>query len=221
MPLKVPDEEFLSKSGKRSAIIQGHLKASVHGEKKTGLVLPEMLDWAAKSLGYIDGGCLHQRSIERKHRYECSGYNTEIVNNDVFIVKNCRVCDKRFLTKMEDKYTCSNSCSHSTEESKKNFVERTKNGQLKKQKQTQENQISAYLELKQSLKRDPKKSEWVKKCKEKNIPHRTRTKSRGGFSPYVLHSFSHLKEFASTFNHRVVKVEFLEGNDPRGQTRRL
>ncbi|UCE13076.1 MAG: TSCPD domain-containing protein, partial [Candidatus Heimdallarchaeota archaeon] len=67
-------------------------------------------------------------------------------------------------------------------------------------------QIQYYLELKESLDREPYRKEWESKCRQFSIPFRSGTE-------FGFKTFRELKEYASIYNDKVVKVEFLGEED--------
>jgi len=133
------------------------------------------------------------------------------IEGRLFVRKVCETCSVEFIVPWgkRDRCFCSLSCSNS----KPSGIETRKEGLNKsfktRQKKTLDDQISIYLNFKNTYNREPTKKEWEESCRVSKVPFRLRPKSTSK-NQYTLTSFSHLKELANNFNHRVVSVECLE-----------
>jgi len=132
--------------------------------------------------------------------------------NSVMVEKICEFCGEKFansFNKREISY-CSFECymryfnSNSDSISKRvKGVRRTYKILAKKE---QEEQMQCYLELKNSLNREPLKTEWEQRCRESSVPFRLGTKF--GFKTYA-----DLKASTSMSNHKIVHVEYIGEED--------
>jgi ribonucleotide reductase alpha subunit len=127
------------------------------------------------------------------------------------VTKKCEHCNEEFeieWNRREQSY-CSLPCSNIALNNKritaghyKRLADKNKIINSEKQSNIREQQIIVFNDLKFKFKREPMKSEWVKECKTRKISSEIARIS----SPF--RNYNVLKETASTFNHRVVSVEF-------------
>jgi ribonucleotide reductase alpha subunit len=168
--------------------------------------------WAAQELGYehIDED---PRVVKTYKKYLQQGYDCEILNGKVFVVKRCEVCGRKFRVKpfFREVGACSVSCSlkikWQDEQFKKNFIERLNAIHQERKQAVKEVQAKVYSDLKFKLGREPLKSEWARECKKQNIS----TEISRGNSPF--RSYSDLKSYAADYNHKVVSVELVGYED--------
>jgi len=131
------------------------------------------------------------------------------INNQLFIKRNCEVCNKEMILpiKSREQAYCSKSCinkniSHTTKRTKEQGIYFTN-----KQKNTLHKQIMIFKDLQEIIGKDPMKKEWENTCKEKKISYKFNPHST---NKYILKSFTDLKKRALIYNHRVIKVEKLK-----------
>lgn len=172
-----------------------------------------LLSWCASQLGYDN---VDPRVARQLAKVQSNGYDAYIKDGAVFVKKSCGnpSCNDELHLHHSDKHAvyCSTKCATSTEEHISTFIKRNRDGQINKQQITFESQIKIFNELKETLGRDPKKIEWETACKDTDVSGRIRTEIPNNFTnPYVFHTYNQLKETASTYNHKVVRVENLEG----------
>jgi len=67
----------------------------------------------------------------------------------------------------------------------------------------------AYKDLNNELNRSPMKKEWESRCRDTSVSFRIR-KIGTTDNPYAITSFKDLKKRAEEYNHRVVRIEWLE-----------
>ena len=132
--------------------------------------------------------------------------------NKVMVEKKCEYCEKKFVisfSKREGGF-CSSSCAMKflqTDEKIKAIRNKNMNAKYKTLTEAnREKEIEIYLKLKSKLGREPLKKEWENHCKQYSVSFRLGTKF--GFKTYA-----HLKEFASNYNHKVVRIEYLGKED--------
>ncbi len=142
--------------------------------------------------------------------------NTDLIcflnGNSVMVKKTCEYCGTEFsisYSKREIGY-CSKECymkyfnsSEVTKSKRRNGVRETYRGLASEKRK---NQIECFIELKERLDRIPFKKEWEKECRSKSIPYRLGTEF--GFKTY-----RELKESASMYNHKVLRVEIVGEED--------
>jgi len=131
--------------------------------------------------------------------------NGHIVNGMKIFTKKCCHCDVEFETKNKKAKYCSNNCCNIS----KKYTDIGNKVKLglkeyfdKKKEYTKISQIKIYNELKNILNKEPMKTEWVKECLNKNISANICRPA----APFK--SYSDLKEAASMYNHKFVKLEF-------------
>lgn len=136
-----------------------------------------------------------------------NGYNAKITEDNRLIVeRTCEECGNKFWTNYDTREyafcskTCANIYINKTTDTN---IRRTKTinetYKIKGEEKTQQ-QIKIYSDLKFNLKREPNFSEWANECKQNKIPSRLGTK-------YGLKSFDEVKEYAETYNHKIISVE--------------
>lgn len=135
------------------------------------------------------------------------------VGERLFAKKVCEHCGTGFVVPWgkRDRLYCSAACFNVYLQG----LEARNNGQrtafTHRQQGILHEQIMIYKDLQSSLSRDPSKKEWETACKTKNISYRFRSGASSSKNPYALTSFEDLKNRAEEYNHRVVRVEELEG----------
>lgn len=162
--------------------------------------------WAAQELGleYIDAD---PRVIKSYKKYTSIGYNCEIVNGQLIIIKNCEVCGVEFrAAKSSREYgVCGMSCGlkrgWKNPQNRSAIVGAIRMAHKKRKQEVGAMQIRAYTDLKFKLGKSPLKKEWIKACKDSGISYEISRLS----SP--IRGYDKLKEAASMYNHRVVSVE--------------
>lgn len=137
-----------------------------------------------------------------------SGYDCEIIDRHIHVIKNCEVCDNKFKIGFEsrEQCVCSTSCSNKIRDYSKN-KEGQKRAFGERRNTNRELQANVYLSLQFELKKEPTKKEWVDKCNLSGISPEISRMS----SPFK--SWNELKEYSSSYNHRVVSIEFLGNSD--------
>lgn len=161
--------------------------------------------WAALDLG-LDERLLNAdpRAVRAYERLSREGYDCEIVNGCVRVVKRCEKCGRRFdvAASRREVSFCSRSCiRHPSADT----ISRRRQGLLRtirnKQEVTREKQLLVFTKLRFELGRLPSKKEWQTECSKQKISFEI---ARGS-SPFRY--WKDLKTSASAFNHRVVSVE--------------
>lgn len=138
------------------------------------------------------------------------------VGEQMFAKKVCEHCSSEFVVPWgkRDRLYCSAKCFNVHLQS----LESRKNGQrtafVNRQQATLHDQIMAYKDLQDSLKRDPFKKEWEQECRSRSLSFRFRSGTSSTVNPHALKSFADLQARAENYNHRVVKVEVLDGEQP-------
>jgi hypothetical protein len=168
--------------------------------------------WAALELGfdYIDA---NPRTIKAYKKYTSEGYNCEIIDGQLLIIKNCEVCGKEFkVSPQRREYgVCSISCglkrAWSNPSFKTDIIKRINKAHQERKEKIRVAQTKVYSDLKFKLRRNPLKKEWVEACRENNVSCEIARAS----SPF--RQYEQLKEFAETYNHKVVSVEFVGYED--------
>ena len=159
----------------------------------------------ALSLGfiYVD---FDPRLLSTYNKMIESGYNAKIINNRVFVERGCEICHNHFWVEhgRREMSFCNMICVAKHLQKpvfrKKSQVARlTTEANLKIKKKEQ--QLIVFNNLKQEFGREPLQDEWEYNCKQKGIPFRI-----GKHSPFK--KWTDLKEEATNYNHKVVKIEF-------------
>ncbi len=163
--------------------------------------------WAAchLSLEYVDAD---PRSLEAYKKYTAEGYDCEIIDGRLMIVKRCEICGVVFRTTpaKREHGMCSISCGlkrvWQNAEHKQRLINSINKAYSIHRQQKREQQAKMYTELKHKLGRLPTKKEWAMVCKGNDVSTEM-CRPRSPFKKY-----KDLQEYASTYNHRVVSVEF-------------
>lgn len=156
------------------------------------------------------------KTLKNKYTAKENGYEVKLVKGSrylaVHVSKVCEGCGSVYWVdyfKREQSF-CGLKCSNKYLSKKDSWRANLSAAQCRiardnKSKRT-EDQLVTYNDLKLSLNRDPKRTEWESECKENNIPSRL-----GSSSPF--NTFKELKDAASKYNHRVVSVEVVRRDD--------
>lgn len=166
--------------------------------------------WAALECGIDEYFAnLDPRSQRHYKKLLDQGYNCEIHNGKIFVIKNCEICGREYTLPHSNRESgiCSQECLSIY------LVERNKNSEVSKRAadgsrryyknlkaKNAEEQVKAFINLKLSLKREPTRKEWEQYCKSHNIPYRLS-------KPSYFENYSKLKEAAKDYNHKVVSIE--------------
>lgn len=157
--------------------------------------------WAAQELG-LEHIKAAPAVIESYRHYTFQGYDCEISNGQIFIIKRCEVCRKKFRTDTERREhgICGIACGlkrqpsdgeHHSRIIKRRSVERPRKKDL-----VRGQQAKIYADLK------PLKKESVEACKTHGISSEISRKSAS------FRNYTDLQAAASMSNHKVVSVEF-------------
>ncbi len=132
--------------------------------------------------------------------------------NSVRVRKTCEYCKSEFnisYSIREISY-CSSACAlvflNSDEQIKNIRIEGINRTYKEKTERNMELQVKIYRDLSKELEHIPFKKEWESKCKDEKIPFRLGTKH--GFQTYY-----ELKEKATMYNHRVIKIDYIGEED--------
>lgn len=165
--------------------------------------LSGLFKWAAIKLG-IEHVEDDPRVVKSYEKYTSLGYDCEIANGKLLIIKHCEVCSSKFKISISEREhsMCSISCGQRKRWQNRNrMMVSLRQGHDKKRFRLGRKQVGIYSSLKFILHRDPLKIEWVKVCKTNKVSSEIARAS----SPF--RTFNDLKEAASGFNHKVVSVE--------------
>lgn len=163
--------------------------------------------WAATELG-IEHVDADPRVINSYRKYTAEGYDCEIISGNVAILKTCEVCGEKFETDIGGREcgVCSISCGLKRKWQEDSFrletVRRINEAHGCRKAGLREKQSKVYTDLKFELDREPLKSEWVMACKKQDLSYEI-ARTSSPFRTYI-----ELQDFAETYNHRVVSVEF-------------
>jgi hypothetical protein len=129
----------------------------------------------------------------------------------LYAVRHCEACQTRFEVAwgMRGQSYCTISCANTKKESIQNRKAGQKVAFENKQRNTLHQQIMAYKDLEDALKRSLMKKEWEDKCRRDRISFRLRH-NNSAKNPYALASFDELKQRAAEYNHRVVAVRLVQ-----------
>ncbi len=163
--------------------------------------------WAAQEFGFehIDADPRAEKSYKK---YTSQGYNCEIIDGRLFIVKRCEVCGKEFRVKpsRREHGVCTISCELKRKWQDKffkaEFINRLKKAHRQRKEEVKKAQAQIYSDLKFELGRVPFKKEWGKECKKNKISSEISRIS----SPFRY--YNDLKGSADMYNHKVASVEF-------------
>ncbi len=163
--------------------------------------------WAAEKLGY-DHIDTDPRTAEAYRRYTKEGYDCEIADGHIMIVKRCELCGTAFKTvpARREYGLCSISCgvkrAWQDQENRSNIMSQILAAHERSRAEKREQQVSLYNQLKFKLGREPFKQEWAQECKKTGISFEISRPS----SPF--RNYSLLQEEAGMYNHKVVSVKF-------------
>lgn len=168
--------------------------------------------WAARELGFehVDAD---PRVIKSYEQYTAEGYNCEIVEGALQIIKSCEVCQETFQTSLSKREcgVCSLSCGITRHwqdaEKRQRRIESIHAGHQAKKGEVREQQVRVYSDLKFSLGRDPLKKEWMRACRQQGISFEISRVS----SP--MRTYGELQEFSALYNHKVVSVALVGCED--------
>jgi hypothetical protein len=177
---------------------QKHLNGGVLGLAK----------WAAHQLGLGLLANVAPRVMRHFEEALEQGYDPEIVGGVLFVLKRCEVCDADFRVTYtyREIAKCSKACNmvrlnndpeihRRRHESRREALD-TMRGALR------ELQLDVYSSLKAGNQGPVLKRDWYAACKQRGISGEISRTS----SPF--RSYAELQQAATTFNHRVVSVEF-------------
>ncbi len=168
--------------------------------------------WAALYIGY-DNVDADPRVLESYKKYTAMGYNCEINEGVIKIIKNCEVCGEEFKSVITAREygVCSISCGLKKMWQDKgkhdDIVKRIRNAHFLRKEDIRHKQAQIYSDLKFSLGRNPLKTEWMKECQKKGVTFEISRIS----SPF--RAYDDLRDHASMVNHKVVSVEFVGYED--------
>lgn len=135
-----------------------------------------------------------------------NGYESEIINNKVFVTKCCEECKQYFKIDYFHREIsfCSIQCSNISK-GKNQIVKEKRTNSLHstysaKMDNIKENQIKIYKQLEFDLNRKPLLTEWENQCKQNNISYRLRTK-------FGFKSYNDLQIESEYYNHKIISVE--------------
>lgn len=164
----------------------------------------------AKELGFINIDA-DPRLVKTMQKAEDQNYIAEIIDNKVMVQRACENCNCNFTIEYDrrEQSYCGIKCSLDKRNKdilfKNNRINNVRNSYKKKLKTLKSKQAELYSLLKFNLNRDPKLNEWEGFCKENNTSFRLRTK-------FGFNSFKEVKSAGDNFNHKVVKIEELDGD---------
>lgn len=183
---------------------------SDHRAQELGSV-SELAKKAAIELG-LEGGDIDTRVQRTILKLTNQGYQTSIVDGQVFVSRTCEQCSSSFLVhhiRRENSF-CSSKCASthlaSREDSKASQNAAINEHWAKRAEKLRENQVRIYSDLKFELERDPEMKEWEQACKAEGVSYRVGQKLKYGFKTY-----GEIKKAAEAYNHKVVSVEELDG----------
>ncbi|MBI2406247.1 MAG: HNH endonuclease, partial [Candidatus Harrisonbacteria bacterium] len=163
--------------------------------------------WAALKMGieHIDAD---PRVVKSYTRYTQEGYNCEIVDGVLVMIKSCEVCGGEFRTNITTREhgVCGLSCSMKRKWKNNEFridlMRYIRDAHNHHRALTREEQAKIYSDFKFAFQREPLKNEWKAACKGARVSFEISRSS----SPF--RSYAQLKEYASSYNHKVVSVKF-------------
>jgi len=163
--------------------------------------------WAAFVLG-LDHADLDPRVRRSYKKYTTQGYNCEIVNGRMVILKNCEVCGCSFTADFRTREygVCSISCGlkrkFKDNAYRLQFIDNLRAAHKKRKGKVREDQVGAYSDLRFKLGRDPLKREWAFACRKAGVSIEISRPS----SPF--RNYADLEEASALYNHKVVSVVF-------------
>ena len=170
--------------------------------------IKELSVWAANESG-IEYVHEDQRVVKTYNKMIQQGYISKIEDGKVFVQKKCENSGKLFWVTHDHRNASYASVfdalekRNSNSEFHKNRTAKTKKTYVLKSKKIKQDQVKIYSKLVFENNRQPLLKEWEDRCREEGVPFRLRTKN--GFA-----NFNNIKEAASNYNHKVVKIEHLE-----------
>ena len=171
----------------------------------------ELSKWAAEKLN-LDFINLDPRVVKTYTSLLNKGYvDVTIQDGKVFVKKICKECSNEFTIESvrREVECCSIQCGSLVGVRSEKRVTNLKKKFAETGRQRLCEQISLYKSLQDQLDRVPKKEEFIAACKAIGLPYRQR--SNNATKPYHIKNYKDLKARAKDFNHRVKKVEALEG----------
>jgi len=141
---------------------------------------------------------------------EKTGLKAIVIDGGVYVEKKCELTNTPFIVRWIYRERCfapGVQPMDSDRIKEKAFLNR-KAMMEKKSKENLHKQVMTFRDLEEELKRIPSKKEWEKECKNKNISTRFNSKSN---NQYILSNYKELKEKSKEYNHRVLKIEEIEG----------
>ncbi len=175
-----------------------HLNGSVLG----------LARWAASELGMGTLASVDPRVMRHFEEALEQGYDPQILGGFLTVIKTCEVCSNEFTLPYVNREIayCSRACNVARLNTDKDIRNRRHASRAltleAKNNALRELQLDAYTALRAELGPDVLKRDWQAACAARNISAEISRES----SPF--RSYAELKEAASTFNHRVVSVEF-------------
>jgi ribonucleotide reductase alpha subunit len=133
-------------------------------------------------------------------------------DNNILVQKCCESCGSNFVTKYElrEASFCSASCLSQYVNGDASIAEKRRDGIAKFNKEKslakKDLQAKVYSQVKFALNRRPLRSEWEDECKKQGVPFRT-----GKNLKYCFSNWSEVIEAGEMYNHKVKKVEKLNG----------
>jgi len=159
---------------------------------------------AANECGLVDQN--HDpRLLNTRINAESQGYETKIIESELYVKKVCERCGTEFWTSYfhREQGLCSVKCVtdylNSNSQRTEQRVNATKKAYSEKQNVTKNKILDEYTKLKTTLGREPMFKELENQCKSNSVPIRLYTK-------YGFKSYEEIKEAAKYHNHRVVSV---------------
>lgn len=149
-----------------------------------------------------------------KTQAETTDLDTVWMSERLHAVKVCEACGDDFVVpwRVREQSFCSRSCGNKKPEGVADRKEGLAAFHKNQQRQVLHQQVMSFKDLQEKFGRDPLKSEWESETKNRGVPVRFRT-SGSTPNPHALKGFTHLKEVASEYNHRVVEVRAVEGQE--------
>lgn len=172
----------------------------------------ELSIWASKECELFRDCDLRTEKLYLKAISE--GYVCKIFNKTVYVKKSCEECGTIFFTTYNTREIsfCSRSCVGNYRLKTDKHILKASQAKISMLKEKRDKQVDVYNTLKLSLGRDPLKKEWEQECSKQNVPHRIASRNQNAYkkNECAFFSYKDLKECASEYNHKVVKIEFLK-----------
>jgi len=162
-------------------------------------------------------GLSHQRHEVNKKYYLEQDAKTDLdtvwFGDQMFARKCCIICRTEFIVSwgQREQCCCSRSCANKIEEGKSRRKAGLRSFFASKQEQTLHEQVQIFKNLQEKLGGDPLKKDWENACRTQEVPFRIRHDRDKEINPHILTSYDDLKQIASSYNHRVVSIEDVEG----------